>query len=236
MIIRSSQSNEDERAFELKASTLTLPVLHLLSPDMSVVSQQLAEKVDQAPDFFQNAPVVIDLQSLNGSAEPVDFALLIGLMRGHGLLPVGVRGGDAKQNEMAAAMELALLSEDRPKRAPEQKSKEQAALTKSYLHMQPVRSGQRLYAQGRDLIVVAPISSGAEILADGNIHVYGSLRGRALAGVKGDSSARIFCKNLDAELVAIAGNYRVNEDLNDEVRTKAVQIYLEGHRLRFDFI
>lgn len=96
---------------------------------------------------------------------------------------------------------------------------------------QPVRSGQRVYAQGGDLAVVTSISPGAELLADGHIHVYGALRGRALAGVSGNPDARIFCRSLEAELISIAGYWRVREDLPDALIGKPVQIALDGERL-----
>lgn len=96
----------------------------------------------------------------------------------------------------------------------------------------PVRSGQQIYAQASDLILLTSVNVGAEVLADGNIHVYGPLRGRALAGVKGDSAARIFCQSMEAELISIAGNYRVIEEkLPDAMRNKPAQVYLEGERL-----
>jgi septum site-determining protein MinC len=94
----------------------------------------------------------------------------------------------------------------------------------------PVRSGQRIYSTG-DLIILAQVSAGAEIMAEGNIHVYGSLRGRALAGVQGNTEARIFCSDLQAELISIAGNYKVSEDLNGTVLHQPVQIYLQNHTL-----
>lgn len=97
----------------------------------------------------------------------------------------------------------------------------------------PVRSGQQIYAPGGDLIVLAPVSAGAELLADGNIHVYGPLRGRALAGVRGLTSARIFCQSLEAELVSIAGHYKISEDLQGPYWKKPVQIALSGEKLNF---
>src|SRR5690606_16388031 len=96
-----------------------------------------------------------------------------------------------------------------------------------------VRSGRQIYAQGGDLVIVGPVSPGAELLADGSIHVYGALRGRALAGVSGDERARIFCQSLEAELISIAGLYRIAEDIDRAVLRKQVQIYLEEGRLRF---
>jgi len=95
---------------------------------------------------------------------------------------------------------------------------------------QPIRSGQRIYAHG-DLIVLAQVSAGAEILAEGNIHVYGSLRGRALAGVQGNIEARIFCSDLQAELISIAGTYKISEDLTETVRNRPVQVCLQNNTL-----
>ena len=98
----------------------------------------------------------------------------------------------------------------------------------------PVRSGQRIYARNSDLIITAQVSAGAEVIADGCIHIYGSLRGRALAGAQGDEAARIFCRDLQAELLAIAGRYKVAEDIADDVRGRPVQIRLDGDKLCID--
>ena len=95
----------------------------------------------------------------------------------------------------------------------------------------PVRSGQLIYAERGDLIVVGSVASGAELIASGNIHVYGRMRGRAMAGVDGNENARIFCQNLDAELLAIAGLYRTNEHLEEHLRRKAVQVFLRDQNL-----
>ena len=97
---------------------------------------------------------------------------------------------------------------------------------------QPVRSGQQIYAKDSDLIVLAPVSHGAELIADGHIHVYGSLRGRALAGVNGNNQARIFCHQLEAELIAIAGHFWISEDMQNNTLTQNVQIYIENDRLQ----
>ncbi len=218
---------------ELKGSTFALPVFKPLSADQETLSQALSEKVEQAPEFFQNTPVVIDLQGVSGQGGATDFALLIGLLRSHGLVPIGVRGGDKEQNEIATSMELAIMSPGRAVSRPKATQATTAANRgRTRLVTQPVRSGQRVYAASGDLVVLAQVSSGAEVFADGNVHVYGTLRGRVLAGVKGDETARIFCQALDAELVSIAGQYRASEDLDDDLRGKPAQIYLEGQRLR----
>ncbi|MBK3775121.1 septum site-determining protein MinC, partial [Azospirillum brasilense] len=99
---------------------------------------------------------------------------------------------------------------------------------------EPVRSGQQIYAEKTDLVITAPVSPGAEVVADGNIHVYGALRGRALAGVSGDTNARIFCHSLEAEVVSVAGLYRVSEDFGNDVLKKPVQIFLRDGYLHME--
>lgn len=217
--------------FELKASSLTVPVLRLFGTDMESVAAGLAEKAKQTPDFFHNAPIVIDLSGLGAAASEVNLPLLIGLIRGMGMLPVGVQGGSADQHATAELLELAVLG-NRPT-AVRQPPKPTAAAAPagSTLVTRPIRSGQRVYARGGDLIVIAAVSSGAELFADGNIHVYGALRGRAMAGVKGNSEARIFCQALVADLVAIAGRYQVNEDMEAEYLGCSVQVFLHQGRL-----
>ena len=106
-----------------------------------------------------------------------------------------------------------------------------AVTTVGMLHDKPVRSGQQVYARGRDLILTALVGNGAEVIADGSIHAYGALRGRALAGAQGDESARIYCQEFHAELVSIAGQYRVFEDIPKDLRGQRVQAWLEGDKL-----
>jgi septum site-determining protein MinC len=243
-------------AFELKAAAFTLPIIRLLGADMDAVAEQLGAKVDQAPDFFRNTPVVIDLSGLKTRTGDVEFPLLVGLLRGYGMIPVGVRGGDASQNEAAEAMELAILgdafvrrpraSASRPEAKPDGRPARPATQTSAanragpapgaavQLVTRPVRSGQRVYAAGGDLSVVAPVSSGAELMADGNIHIYGPLRGRAMAGMKGDAKARIFCQDLQAELVSVAGHYRVSENIPAALKGVPVQVFLDKEILRIE--
>ncbi len=235
----------DSPVFELKARAFTLPTLRLLGGDMEQVADGLAQKVAQAPDFFRNTPVVIDLEDFVAGNGVVDFALLVGLLRGYGMVPVGVRGGNAAQNEAAQVLDLAILASAKPavakpepapasKAPPQAKPAPPAAAARpgeaNKLVTRPVRSGQRVYAAGGDLIVTAQVSAGAELLADGNIHVYGTMRGRALAGVKGNRDSRIFCQNLQAELVSVAGHYRLSENLQ-QLTGRAVQIYLDDRSL-----
>lgn len=230
---------------ELKADTFSFPVLHLLNNDMDAVATELGQTTEKTPELFQNTPVVIDLHQLADAQASVDFPLLVGLMRGYNMIPIGVRGGNSQQNEMAEMMELAILvgtgeqtpttTPSKPSRSSPQKKKG-ATSSASRIITRPVRSGQRLYAAGGDLIIMGPINSGAEVVADGNIHVYGTLRGRAHAGVKGNREAHIFCRDLRAELISIAGRYRVNVAMDPALCGKPVHVYLEGQNLAIDEI
>lgn len=220
-------------AFQLKGSLFTLTVLHLLNTDTSIFAEQLTRLVKQTPKFFHYMPIVLDLQKL--SAQTIDFPNLVNCLREHNIIPVGVRGGTPEQHESATSMGLAILPNTKPESVEvnPQPTKQVAAQPQqnAKLITQPVRSGQQIYARNSDLIILAPVSRGAELLADGNIHVYGPLRGRALAGVTGNQEARIFCQNLDAELVSIAGHYWVSEDLQKNSLKDNVHIYLENERL-----
>lgn len=248
-----SVAENDTPAFELKAASFTFPVIRLLGVDMDAVAEQLGAKVDQAPNFFRNTPVVIDLSGLPRGAGQIEFPLLVGMMRGFGMIPVGLRGGSAEQNEAAQAMELAILG-DTLVRRPLPTARDEAAPpterpvqsnhgaqtsaghASHNLITRPVRSGQRVYAAGGDLSIVGPVSHGAELMADGNIHIYGPLRGRAMAGMKGDTSARIFCHDLQAEIISVAGHYRISENIPDEAKGSPVQIFLDGDMLRIEKI
>lgn len=244
-----SQDPPSDPVFELKAGSFTLPVLRLFSSDMDAVAQQLEAKVSQAPAFFRNAPVVVDLKDLRNGEGTVAFPLLVGLLRGSGMIPVGIRGGSAAQNRAASALELAVLGDNLVRRTPEAApagaaeveqpasgptSPQQGTGPAFKLVNRPIRSGQRVYAPGADLTIIGAVGSGAEIMADGNIHVYGTLRGRALAGVKGNTDARIFCQNLQAELVSVAGHYRISENIGPEIKGQAVQVYLNERTLHID--
>lgn len=230
-------------AVEIKGSMFTLPVLRLYSADVQAIGEDLSQRLAQHLSFFANAPVVIDLEHLQDDAD-LEFSVLAALLRCHQLVPVAVRQGSEQQNAAAIAAGLAVLKGGATTAAPASKksadvapkseasSIPQVAARPTRVVRQPVRSGQQIYAQGGDLIVMAPVNAGAEVIADGNIHIYAPLRGRALAGVLGDANARIFAQSMEAELVAIAGNYQVYEEtLPTAMRGKAVQVYLEGTQL-----
>jgi septum site-determining protein MinC len=231
-----SDSATHSQAFEIKSGAVNLPILKLLSSDADLVAVQLKEKIRQTPDFFRNAPMAIDLHDLADPDADIDFARLTGAMRAVGLIPVGVRGGGERQHQTASAQGLILLTDARhePAHAPAKPaapSPPPAESAPNKIVDHPVRSGQRIYAVGGDLVVLAQVSAGAEIMADGDIHVYGTLRGRALAGVQGALHSRIFCLDLQAELIAIGGHYKVSENLDDVAKNVPVQVYLKDNSL-----
>ncbi len=224
-------------AFELKGSLTTIMVLRLLDNNNEQIAEQFAEKVAKVPHFFQNAPLVIDLYAVRD--ENIDMPYLVNFLRTAGLIPVAVRGGSELQHNLALNMGLGWLpdskSKDHPRRpiGPESTAVPSGS-SPAKIITQPVRSGQQVVAMQGDLVVLAAVSHGAEILAQGHIHVYGALRGRALAGVNGDRDARIFCQSLEAELVSIAGQYQINEDLPESLRNQPVQVYLESEQLKIE--
>jgi septum site-determining protein MinC len=205
--------------------------------------QALAEQVLRSPRFFLNAPVVLDLKGAEKFGKRTEFVAAREMLRRHTLTLIGIQNALPVQVEAAAAAGLASFAPNaaqptRPRRseaAPEVASASPSptppASAKTRLVTQPVRSGTQIYARGVDLVVTAAVSPGAEIIADGNIHVYGALRGRALAGASGDVEARIFCNRFEAELVSIAGRYLVSEQLPPEQRGLPVQIALVDDRL-----
>lgn len=246
MVADPTSQDEAAAVFELKAAGFTLPVFRLLVSDMDILASQLAIRVGQAPDFFRNTPVVIDLGGMAPDSGEVEFPLLVGLLRSYGMIPFGVRGGSKAQHQAAEAMELAVLGDGHARsgaRTPdpgteaanESSSGEGAHGAAQFMLIDgPVRSGQRHYGAHGDLSVIGQVSSGAELMADGNIHVYGTLRGRALAGVQGNLEARIFCQSLKAELIAIAGHYRVSENIPIDLQGMPVQIFLDQKILRIE--
>jgi septum site-determining protein MinC len=232
MLETSHSSAATSPPFDLKGSLFTLTILYLRQPECDIIASHLATKVKQAPGFFNSTPVIIDLENLSNPDATVDFVGLYDLLRAQGLVPVGVRNGSADLQSAAVLAGLPLLPEGRAiaTKKPDKGDETAPERRNKTLHQQ-VRSGQQIYVPDGDLIVLGAISPGAEVLADGNIHVYGPLRGRALAGVKGDTETRIFCHSLEAELVSIAGRYKVIEELDAAARGKSVQVYLSQDRL-----
>jgi septum site-determining protein MinC len=206
---------------------------------------ELGEQVRRSPRFFLNAPVVLDLRGAEEFTREAEFVEARDRLRRHTLTLIGIQNSQPAQAEAAASAGLASFApnstQPRGARPAEPAPTATAApprpapsVAKSRLVTQPVRSGTQIYVRGADLVVAAPVSAGAEIMADGNIHVYGALRGRALAGASGDAEARIFCSRLEAELVSIAGRYLVSDQLPPEQRGFPVQIALVDDRLTIE--
>jgi len=210
------------------------------------VSHALDERFGDAPGLFDHDPVVIDLALVRDSLEPIDFVVLTQLLRGHRMLPVAVRSGNSQQLEDALAAGLSeahgnvaaalpvrtFTPEDSPATVAAAPVQAAPAARASMIIDKPLRSGQRVYAKGSDLIVLAVVSYGAEVIADGNIHVYAPLRGRALAGALGDTSARIITTCMEPQLLSIAGIYRTTEtELSRDVLGKPAQVKLDGEKL-----
>ena len=214
---------------ELKGSSFTLSVIHLHHTQPEVVSQALQDKIDQAPAFLKNAPVVLNVSSLNGT---VNWKEMQQAIAATGLRIVGVSGcKDDALKSMITRAGLPVLSEGKESKPQAEALPEpiaQAAeASKTRIINTPVRSGQQIYARNADLIVTSSVSAGAELVADGNIHIYGTMRGRALAGASGDRDCQIFCTSLSAELVSIAGEYWIMDQLPAEFFGKAARLCLQ---------
>ncbi|MBV8776253.1 MAG: septum site-determining protein MinC [Alphaproteobacteria bacterium] len=190
----------------------------------------LAQQIARSPRFFQSAPVVLDLRGVENLTEASDFDTVRDKLHTLTLTLVGVQNAQPAQLEAAIAAGLASF-------APNSGAQARAGAAavppapRTRVVGEPVRSGTQIYARGGDLVVTAPVSPGAELVADGNIHIYGALRGRALAGASGDAGARIFCTRLEAELISIAGRYLVSEQLPAGVQAAPVQVALVDDQL-----
>jgi septum site-determining protein MinC len=213
--------------FEIKSANLPLVSLLLKSTDLAALADELKARFGDVPQFFDNDPLVLDLSPLGGKGD-IDFGELMHLLRGYRVIPVAVRGGSDEQMQQGVLKGLAVANELRVvqgDKAVEKPARSPGALVVD----KPLRSGQQVYARGRDLIVMSMVNAGAEVIADGNIHVYAPLRGKAVAGAKGDTEARIFSMALEAQLVSIAGVYRTSDIAPPEgIFGKPAQVRLEG--------
>ncbi|WP_298442185.1 septum site-determining protein MinC [uncultured Ferrimonas sp.] len=206
-------------AIEFKGGGFTLSVLSLCGADLPSLQQQLTDHIQRAPKLFAQMPVVLELNRLCASI-PVES--VISLVRQVGLAPMALQAQQQCHQQQAAELGLPLFKHGRS-----QANKLAAAMVVE----RPVRSGQQLYAEGSDLIVLAPVSAGAELVADGNIHVYGAMRGRAFAGASGMAEARIFCHNQQAELLSIAGHYQLTDHIDAAHWGKAIMVTLQQQQL-----
>ncbi|MBK8013896.1 MAG: septum site-determining protein MinC [Deltaproteobacteria bacterium] len=262
--------------FELKGGSFALMVLRLRDPNDPSFFALLEGKIQQAPNFFRSAPIVLDLEGVAPGCV-FDLEAFAARLRALRLIPVAVLGGSEGLQRSASKANLAVMPEGSARRTREPSGarvleagperldgagrssnprdsggrdasrrdaveagdlefagRETPPARTTRVVTEPVRSGQRIYVPHGDLVVTAPVSPGAELLADGNIHVYSALRGRAMAGLTGDRSARIFCRSLEAELVSISGLYKVSEAFDVSLAKRNVHIYLDGDSLRMD--
>ena len=229
--------------FEIKSANLPLVALLLKSGDIAAVSREMALRFGDIPDFFDQDALVIDLAPLQSAAHAaapdIDFSALLALLRSYQLAPIAVKGGSPAQ--MFAAQQVGLVPAPdahllTPRPAPEIADQPAPLAPPAQLYTaplgamvidKPLRSGQQIYARGRDLVVLAIVNAGAEVIADGHIHVYAPLRGKAIAGARGNTEARIFALALEAELLSIAGIYRTSENpLPLDVAGRAAQVRL----------
>ena len=250
-----------EQAGELKIGQVGIANLRIRTLDVDQLAAEMRERVQRAPKLFGRAAVIVDFGGLSKVPDAATARALIDGLRDAGVLPVALAYGTREIEELSVAIGLPLLAKFRaqyeragqadaapaataPEPAPraEKKSGEPApkaapaapAGEPGLMQVAPVRSGQQVYADNRDLTVLTTVGAGAEVIADGSIHIYGALRGRALAGAQGNPKARIFCREFHAELVAVAGHYKVLEDIPKELHGKPVQVWLDGETLRIE--
>lgn len=251
------------QAGELKIGQVGIANLRIRTLDVEKLSGEMNERVRSAPKLFDRAAVILDFGGLSDTPDATTVKALVAGLTAAGVLPVGIAYGTASIEALSREVGLPLLAKFRASyerleaaepelepAAPPAKKKASAAepapepakpaaasaanAEPGLVHVAPVRSGQQVYAQGRDLTVCATVGAGAEVISDGSIHIYGALRGRALAGAGGVASARIFCREFHAELVAVAGVYKVLDEIPKALHGKAVQIWLEDEQLRIE--
>lgn len=225
-------------SIDLKGSIFTLLVLRISTICIEKISISLEKKMKQLPNFFsKNTPVVVNVSKINNS---INWKNLHQVISNAGLFVIGVcccHDNNLKKKIIRSGLPILTQGKnivnfnnltDSIKSVYENKNLE---FLKTQVIYTPVRSGQRIYAQNRDLIIISNVSSGAEIISDGNIHIYGTIRGRVLAGASGNKESQIFCTNLFSELISIGGYYWINEQIPKEFLGKSVRIYLKDNNL-----
>ena len=246
------------QAGELKFGQVGIANLRVRTMDPAQLAAEMRDRVQRAPNLFDRAAVVLDFGGLSKAPAVEDARALVDGLRDAGVLPVALAYGTKEIEALSQALGLPLLAKFRaqyersdgvsapppaaePVAAAASKPSEPAPSLRQaapantqpgLMQASAVRSGQQVYAENRDLTCLAAVGAGAEVIADGSIHIYGPLRGRALAGAQGNESARIFCREFQAELVAVAGHYKVLEDIPTELRGKPVQVWLEQGQLK----
>ncbi len=235
-----------EQAGELKIGQVGIANLRIRTLDVERLVGEMRERVTRAPKLFGRAAVILDFGGLSQLPDRATAQSLLSGLRDAGVLPVALAYGTRETEILAEQLGLPLLAKFRAQYerveaepAPPPRRQEPAppppppapAAQPGRMQLGAVRSGQQLYAENCDLTVLSTVGAGAEVIADGSIHIYGTLRGRALAGAQGNTGARIFCRDFHAELVAIAGRYKVLDDIPDSLRGKAVQVWLEQDQI-----
>ena len=244
------------QAGELKFGQVGIANLRVRTLDVAQLAAEMRDRVQRAPNLFARAAVVLDFGGLSKVPTLEEARALVDGLRDAGVLPVALAYGTKEIEALSQQLGLPLLAKFRAqyepattqaaapvapaatepapaaKAVPASAPAKQAAAGPGLMQTTPVRSGQQVYAENRDLTVLSAVGAGAEAIADGSIHIYGALRGRALAGAQGNEEARIFCREFHAELVAVAGHYKVLEDIPAELRGKPVQVWLEKGQLK----
>jgi septum site-determining protein MinC len=234
---------------DIRYGQVGLVHVRIRTTDPGAILDALTARIAAAPHFFRRTAVCLDLSALEKAPEVAEIRAVIEAVRRAGMLPVGLAGDSDGLEAIAIGLELPIISSFRTRTRPvpviqpaqpapsaPEPGPAPAPVDSSVpalIHNQTVRSGQRIYARNRDLIVNAGVGAGAEVMADGCLHVYGALRGRAMAGARGESAARVFCQEFHAELVSIAGVFRVFETIPAELAGMPVQVWLAGEDLHF---
>jgi septum site-determining protein MinC len=225
-----------EHAVEIRFGQVGLVQLRLRTIEPGSILDELTGRTATAPHFFERTAVCLDVSSLPKPPSVEEIRAVVEIVRRAGMLSVGLAQGGASVEALAHELEMPVFTHIRaptskPVPVVQAAPAPEPALPALMQH-QPVRSGQRVYARNRDLIVTATVAAGAEVMADGCVHIYGPLRGRVMAGVHGDTEARVFCQAFNAELVSIAGVFRVFETIPAELAGVPVQAWLAGEDLR----
>src|ERR1700684_368998 len=235
---RPAEFTNQEPTLEIRFGPVDMAQVRIRTTDPGTIVDELTGRVATAPKFFQRTAVCLDLSELGRDPDAAELRGVVEAVRRAGMLPVGLVNGTAATDALAREVDMPLLAQFRatsktPPIVHAAPAAEPEPDLSPLIHTQAVRSGQRLYARRRDLIVMAPVGAGADLMADGGAHVYGALRGRVMAGARGDTRARVFCQEFHAELVSIAGVFRVFETIPPELAGKPVQAWLDGDALRF---
>jgi len=247
---------DTQDACDLRFGQVGIANVRVRRADAAALCEELERRVRSAPQLFSRAAVVLDLSHLLDLPDDGTVDALLEAVRSAGMMPVGLAYGTSEVEALSHRMGLPLIAKFRaayepadggsiappapappapaepPRRAEPVRNEPEAVASLGAQHYEgTVRSGQQVYARDRDLVVTGTVANAAEVIADGNIHIYGSLRGRAMAGAQGNEKARIYISDFRAELVAIAGHYRVFEQIPKDLEGRFVQCWLEGEKL-----